>query len=302
MSASFDFNDFKKRLSKLVKSSHKKIAYMRALVAKDGAQGLIHWFKSQSQLEQLDEAIADLINDSQADDFTLLRVATTIKSFQLLDEDLGQAEWYETAHNLLQEYDTTLIEKKFCDLKKLQLASKELRFISDADEFHQRYQLQPIQQKVKIMYQDIEKHISEFKALEKEKIALKTEQDKVKTLELEKQKAEAEAKKASMENLKIKEKRLAIIEEKKKRLAEKELAEQKHTHELELAEKNAKQAEIQRQEKLQDAYVELQLEEKLSNWTTQDLAKFMLKKISDSSLDEEKQQSLTILLEEILND
>jgi hypothetical protein len=294
-----DFEKIKQNLVRKADSGKKRLSHLYDLASREGWHGIGHWFKSQNEIEQLSGAIDELIIASEDEDFTLLQVDSVLNSFKLLDEDKSQAEWYKTAHCLIEEFQQRLVENKLFDLKKLQAVCKELKFISEATEFHERYRLQPIQEKVIAMYKDLEQHINDYKSLEKQRIELKNNQDKIKQAELEKSKAQAEAKKAMLESVKIKEKRLAIIEEKKKKMADKELLEAQQANELKMAEIESKRSEQARQEKLQEAYIDLQLEEKIMQWDAKDVAEILTKKLADSSLDDSKKQSLKLLLDSL---
>ncbi|WP_196139068.1 hypothetical protein [Aliikangiella sp. G2MR2-5] len=275
----------------------KKLNHLGHSISRSGMEGVQLWFKSHSQLEEFEEAVAELVKASEEPDFKLLQVYTTFSSFILPEEDIGQAEWYNTAHQQLEKFESRLKENKQWDMSSLKASVKELKFISQAEEFHQRYQIEPIRQKVTQLYQFLEQSISDFKQFEKERLEASHQEEKRKVAELEAKKAEAVAKKAMLENMKIKEKRLAIIEEKKRRQAEKEAAEA----ELKLKEKEmdsqAKQAELSRQAQLQDAYLDLQIEEKLGQWELDRLVEKLKQKIESNTLTEDDRQSLTAFID-----
>ena len=299
VSKSFDIDKIKKKTAEISKNWQKKMNYLSESMSRSGMEGATHWLKSHHQIDDLKSALEDLVTASEQDDFKLIQVETTLSSFILPEEDLGQAEWYRTASNLLDDFQKTLIEQHKFDKQKITAVLNELKFISQADEFHQRYQIQLIQQKVTQVYQELTKALTDFKSGEKEKLNTQKEQDKLKAAQIEADKAKAEAKKVMLESVKIKEKRLAIIEEKKRKLAERELLEAQNKHELENSELLAKQAETERQAKLQDAYIDLQLEEKINSWSVSHVTSLLQQKVEQSEVDEKLKAKISSLAAEL---
>ena len=297
MTKSIDLDEIKKRAAELSDTWQKKLGHLSSSVSRMGKDGFSHWLKSHNQIDELAEALEELLKASEAEDFQLIQVHTTLSSFVLPEEDLGQAEWYLTAHNCLLSFEKKLIEDKQFDRKLLEGAIKELKFISQADEFHQCYHLQSIQQMVTTLYQSLQSEILEFKNLEKEKLAAQKEEEKLELARLAAKKEEAAAKKVMMENVKIKEKRIAIMEEKKRKVAEKELLEAKQKQEMQQAEVDAKKAEQDRQAKLQDAYLDLQIEEKIGQWDLSDLIDKLRKRLEVENLDDAQKQALTAFID-----
>lgn len=295
----FDLDKIKEQSVEFSKNWQKKLSYLSESVSRSGMEGAGHWLKSHHQIDELKEAISDLIESSNAKDFKLIQVDTTLSSFVIPKEDLDQAEWYRTADALLESFYKTLKEKQNVDLKLLKSLLNELKFISQADEFHQRYQIQSIQEKVTKVYQDLLKVLDEFKAIERKRLSTKKEDDALKEKELETEKAQALAKAKAMEAVKMKEKRLAIIEEKKRKLAEKELLIANKSKEAEMIELNAKKAETERQSKLQDAYVDLQIEDRINQWSVLDIIEILQKKASEESMDDEIKFKITELKSDI---
>jgi len=294
-----DFQQLKTRSTELGKSWKKKLGYLSESVSRDGLGGASHWLKSHHQIEAFEEAINDLLVASESEDFTLLQVETTLSSFVLPEEDRAQAEWYGAAHKLLLQFEKSMFDDRYFDSKLLPSILNELKFISQSNEFHHRYGLQQIQEKVTKMYQTLQQSLADHKATEKEKLSQKSDENKIKLAQIESEKSQADAKKAMMESVKIKEKRLAIIEEKKRLLAEKELAEKTIEQEQRQAEIQAKQAEVERQAKLQEAYIDLQLEEKVANWEIAEFIDKFNKRLNNASLDEEQKQLLAAFSEAI---
>ncbi len=296
---SFDFDKLKKQSARFSKKWQKKLHHLSESVSRSGLDGANHWLKSHDQIDELQEALADLCKAAEEKNFRLTQVETTFSSFAIPKEDSGQAEWYKIADQLLSDFEKSLLEKKKLDNRKLQLAINELKYISQADEFHQRYHIESIQEKVTAVYNSLLNSINEFKSLEKNKAKKQNEHEKLELAKLEAEKAKSQAKKSMMEGLKIKEKRLAIIEEKKRRIAEKELFESQSKVETEQSELQAKKAESERQAKLQDAYVDLQIEEKISHWSLKDTVKILQRKLDQNSIDSDIKDKFELLLDEI---
>ncbi|WP_444995891.1 hypothetical protein [Aliikangiella sp. IMCC44359] len=300
MNKSVDLNALKERAKEFQKRWRVKLNHLSGAISRSGMEGAAYWFKSHHQLEELKSAIEDLLIASERDSFRLSQVETTLSSFVLPEEDQGQAEWYKTADNLLESFTVKLQEKQQFDKQLLNSALKELKFISEADEFHSLYQIESIQQKVTQVYQELQKALAEFKTIEQQKLKNAKEQEQLKLAQLETDKAQAEAKKAMLESVKIKEKRIAIMEEKKRKIAEKELLESEAKIEFQKSELNAKQAEEERQSKLQDAYVDLQLEEKITNWTITDTLNILKEKLEKEDSDPNLQLKITQIIEDIV--
>ncbi|TQV88151.1 hypothetical protein [Aliikangiella coralliicola] len=301
MTKSFDFDEFKKKAAETGQTLQKKLNYLSESVSRSGMEGVTHWLKSHHQIDDLKAAINDLLAASEEETFTLLQVHTTFSSFVLPEEDSGQAEWYQTADSYLKNFEKSLVEDKVFNVKALQSALNELKFISQSTDFHQRYKIETIQEKVTQLYQTLQQALKDYKAIEKEKLSTKQDDDKLKAAELETRRAEAEAKKVMLENVKIKEKRLTILEEKKRRIAEKELLEKQAEQQLKDSEIQAKQAEVDRQAKLQDAYVDLQLEEKLARWEVNDYVNKLRNKLEKDDLTEADKATLSELTEYLNN-
>ncbi len=292
MTKSIDFKELKQNAIIFGKTWQKKLVYLNESLSRSGMEGANHWLKSHHQIEQLNEAIQELVTKAKEDDFSLLLVETTFSCFTLPEEDKGQAEWYLSAHNYLTSFQQSLTEKNEFNIKTLQSAANELKFISEANEFHQRYKIEVIQQKVAKMYQEILKSIQEYQVNQKQNTATIKAQDKIKIAEIEEKKTQAQAKIAMAETIKVKEKRLAIIEEKRRLVAEKELVESQEAQQKEMAELEIKQAEVARQAKLQDDYIKLQIEEALSKLQIEELIRLFSEKLALSYLTEEQNKTL----------
>lgn len=287
------------RTKKFASLWQKKLRYLSEAISRSGKKGINHWIKFHPQIEEFEGAIGELIRASEQESFNLLQVDTTLRCFNLPEEDRDQHGWYKTAHHYLFEFEQKLIQENRFDIKALQAALNELKFISQSNEFHIRYNLQSIQEKVIKVYQNLLQMIREHKIQEKEKANAEKESHRLKMAQAEENKAKAEAKKVMLENIKIKEKRIAIIEDRKRKAADKELIEAENIRQQENAEIEAKRAEIERQNKLQEAYIDLQLEEKISHWDISDFAEKLTIKLDQTSLTEQQKHRMQQLISDI---
>ncbi len=271
MSKSIDFEKLKQQISVFIDVVRRKFAYLLDCINRFGFPGIAWWFKSHQQQDEFKIALADLRNELAQEQTCLLSVEKIFSDFVIPEEDLGHVYWYTDAHNKLEVFDKTLKEKNKFDIKQLQQAMNELKFIGQSDEFHSIYQLEDIQQRVKDMYQELQQKIVEQQSLERQKIETDKQQQIAHLAQADADKAASVAKAKMMEAVKIKEKRLAIIEEKNRQLAEKESIKLRIIEQNEQAEIKAKEAEIERQTKLQESYRELELKEKLKELPLEEL-------------------------------
>ena len=117
MTQSIEFNELKQRAIIFSKTWQKKLAYLSDLVSRSGMDGAKYWLKSHHQIDQLKEAIEELLKKANQENFSLLLVDTTFSCFVLPEEDKGQAEWYLSAHNYLTSFQQSLVEKELFDKK-----------------------------------------------------------------------------------------------------------------------------------------------------------------------------------------
>ena len=284
MSKSFDFKKLKQQISIFIAIVQRKFAYLLDCINRFGFAGVSWWFKTHQQIDALKIALEELRSELAADEVCLLSVERTFSDFIIPEDDLGHVYWYTDAYNKLETFAKKLTEKNKFDIKLLQLAMNELKFIGQSDEFHQTYQLEKIQQRIKNMYQELQKKMVEQQSLEKQKI--ETEKQK-QTANIAKAKADEAASIARvklMESVKIKEKRLAIIEEKKRQLAEKETVELRMKEQNELVEIKAKQAEVERQANLQESYRVLEIKEKTKELPLEELIEIVNQKIVNKKI------------------
>ncbi|MCF6192972.1 MAG: hypothetical protein L3J46_01410 [Kangiellaceae bacterium] len=246
--------------------------------------GFQWWFKTQAQHDEFELALSQLRTDLAAAEVNLLSVERVFADYIVPEEDLGHVYWYSDAHKKLEAFESNLTKNKVVDIKLLQQAMNELKHIGQSNDFHQHYQLEDIQNRVNVMYQELQAKIVEQQSIERAKLENDKEKQIVALAEAEADKAAAVTKSKMMDNIKIKEKRLAIIEQKKMQLAEKDTAEIRRKEQNELAEIQAKQAETERQTALQQSYANLEIKEKAKELPLEELIEVVNQKIEDKKI------------------
>ncbi len=159
-------------------------------ISYDPAGGFIWWLKTHKQKLAFDEALVKLRQNARKPDFQLDEVTRIFSEFILKEDDAGQVQWYQDAHNQLLISQQQLAEASILKEHMIKQALIELRFISEADQFHEYFQLQPLQRRVRDMYDAILKRLDIL--LEDTK-----KQNQQHKLELEIRQSEAEAKQAA---------------------------------------------------------------------------------------------------------
>jgi hypothetical protein len=284
VSKAFDIEKFKQSCSTLWGIVQQKSRYLSHCISRFGGAGISWWFKTHQQQDEFKVALKDLRRELEDDAVQFDLVEKVFSGFIVPEEDLGHVYWYTDAHNKLKSFEKKLDETSVFDAKMLKQAMNELKFIGQSDEFHEIYQLKDVQQKVKIMYQDLQQKIAEQQSIEREKVSLESQRKAADLAAKEAEKAASLAKAKMMESMKVKEKRLAIIEDKKRQQVEKELTEVRMKEQNELAEQQAKTAEIARQEKLQDSYRALEIEETLNNMPLEEVIEMVNNKIENKHI------------------
>ncbi len=132
-----------------------KSEHLMQELSNDPMGGFMWWLKTHKQKLAMDDAMSELLQHARKPDFQLDEVAVVFSKFQLKKDDAGQAQWYQDAHNKLLICQRQLEESSTLKLKMVEPALIELRFISEADQFHQYFQLQPLQRRVRDMYETI---------------------------------------------------------------------------------------------------------------------------------------------------
>lgn len=284
MSKSVDFEKIKQQTAVFMGVVQRKFVYLVGCINRFGFNGVAWWFKTHGQVDELKIALDDLRANFEKEDVSLSIVERILGDFKLPEEDLGHVFWYTDAHKKLDAFETKLTDKKIFDIKLLQKAMNELKFIGQANQFHQIYQLEAIQQRIKDMYQVLQKKIVEQQALEKQKLEADKKQQMADLAKSESDKVAAIAKAKTMEAVKIKEKRLAIIEEKKRQELENQAQELKMKEQNEQAEIRAKEAEAERQSKLQESYRELEIQEKIKELPLEELLDIVNQKVENKTI------------------
>ncbi len=121
----------------------------------DPKGGFVWWLKTHGQKLAFDKALEDLLQEARKPDFQLNRVYQVFSKFKLKKDDAGQAQWYQDAHDQLINCQQILDNASILKSNMIKPALTELRFISEADQFHQQFQLQPLQRRVREMYESI---------------------------------------------------------------------------------------------------------------------------------------------------
>jgi hypothetical protein len=134
----------------LQKSSHLK----EELII-DPKGGFFWWLQTHSQKLALEKAMQELLQAARKPNFQLVQVAKQLSQFKLKKDDAGQAKWYKDAHTQLLNCQKTLDEASLLKRDMINPALTELKYISEADDFHQYFQLQPLQRRVRDMYEAI---------------------------------------------------------------------------------------------------------------------------------------------------
>ncbi len=284
MSKSFDFDKFKQQTSIFIGMVGRKFAYLMDCINRFGFSGVSWWFKTHGQSDQLKIALEDLRTELDSEEANLLLIEKKFSDFIIPEDDLGHVYWYTDAHNKLMVFDKKLTETKIFDIKLLQLAMNEMKFIGESNEFHQLYHLENIQQRVNDMYQELQQKISQQQSFEKQNIEIEKQKQIVDLEKSKADKAASVAKAKMMESVKIKEKRLAIIEEKKRQVAERETVAIKIQEQNEQAEISAKKAEVERQTKLQESYRELEIKEKIKELPLEELIEMVKHQIEQKKI------------------
>lgn len=280
----FEIEQVKTKLSNFGKLSQRKFAYLLKCINRFGANGAFWWLKTHGQNDDLKESVQDLLTSFENPMTPLNLVQQVLDNYQLPDEDLGYVMWYSDAHNKLLNFQAVLEKKNSFDVSLLQSAMNELKYIGQAQEFHQYYGLELLQKKVRDMYQQLQESIDKNQALNYEKLEADKRQLELTLKQGELDKLKAKAKIKTMEAVKIKEKRIAIMENKKRKMAEIELVELEIKKQNEQSEFDAKKAEAKRQASLQESYRELEIAEKIKEMPLEKLVSLVNTQITNKKI------------------
>ena len=134
----------------LQKSSH-----LKEELILDPKGGFFWWLQTHSQKLALEKSMQALLQDARKPNFQFDQVTEQLSQFKLKKDDAGQAKWYKDAHTQLLKCQKTLDEASLLKREMINPALTELKYISEADDFHQYFQLQPLQRRVRDMYEAI---------------------------------------------------------------------------------------------------------------------------------------------------
>ena len=213
--------------------------------------------KNREQYPLMEIALNKLRHRTEEDDFKFTEVYECLKQFNLRDDDLGHAEWYFQADNKITALQKRLDKGDILIQGIFRGVMSELKYITEANDFHKQWRLVALQEKVNTMYQHLLKQIDDLKH------AAVTQQ------QLETKKATLDEKKLDLEKITVQKEALQIQKDKaeiqrEKVIQEKLYREARHAEHLEaqkfLQMKDKKQQEedeVKRREDLQNSYADL---------------------------------------------
>ncbi|PCJ49021.1 MAG: hypothetical protein COA74_07075 [Gammaproteobacteria bacterium] len=132
-----------------------KMSHLRGELLIDPKGGFFWWLQTHRQKLALEQAMEELLKNARKPDFQLNQVTETLLSFKLKKDDVGQAKWYQDAHSQLLNCQKTLDGASILKREMIKPALTELKYISEAEQFHQYFHLQPMQRRVRDMYEAI---------------------------------------------------------------------------------------------------------------------------------------------------
>ena len=233
--------------------------YFQKLVKDDPSTALKVWKATYKEQEALQEAVNTLSQRSNSENFEWVEVPRVLGNFTLQDDDQGQADWYNTAHHHYHTITQKLEQGTRFKPPVVEPLMKELRYISGANEFHQKFQLIGLQERIRAMYDNLLQRIDEHNALHKAELQQKTAQSEIEKIKAQEALVAAENEKLAQQNRLVQEQRIKAVEE-KKRLEAKRAADEAEQQRLEKQrEYDAEAAQRRRQEELQASFRDLNL-------------------------------------------
>ncbi|NVJ51323.1 MAG: hypothetical protein HWE11_13115, partial [Gammaproteobacteria bacterium] len=275
------------------------VRYFIECYREDKKGALAWWWKTNAQNEALKDAIKELSNKVNQDNFTLDKIWTTLSDFTLRPEDISKLKWFEDAHDKIISVTTQFKTGKTPDRVTLQKLQNQLRFIANSEDFCQKFGLEKARKEVFRMYKDLTNVLNDLKKVEREKLAMKENEQKLEAKRLAKEKAEAELKKEKAALIKEKETRLKAVEEKKKAIAFKQAQEAERVKEERLSELRAQEAEKQRQLQLQSSFVDMQVQDRLKLLSVKELAVMLNSRVLQSDLSDDDKSTLNDLKDKL---
>ncbi len=179
-------NAFQKAVKQLKNVLGQKSNHLLFELKNDPKGGFFWWLQTHSQKLELDIALEKLRQDARKPGFKLDSVTKTLAQFKVRKDDLGHAQWYQDAHDQLENCLKALASVSILKPKMIKPAMTDLRYISEADDFHQYFQLQPLQRRVQDMYEALTDRLDVLLAETK----LQTQEHK-KEIDIRKNEAEA---------------------------------------------------------------------------------------------------------------
>ncbi|NQD35516.1 hypothetical protein HPT27_00680 [Permianibacter sp. IMCC34836] len=256
--ASDDKNEKKPALKERLGEWRGHLGYLRELVKEDPGKAWDHWKSTYKEQDALKAAITELSTRCQSDDFSWEQVTATLTRFHLRTDDLGQAEWYQNAHRQYEQALARLDKEQRFRPAFVEGLIKELRFLAEANDFHQKFGLSALQARIKTMYHALVQRIDEFNAIAKEELAVKKQQAELEKIKAQEAVVAAENEKVAQQNRLVQEQRMKVMEE-RKRLEAKRAADEAEQLRLEKQrEYDAEESHRKRQQELQDSFKNLQ--------------------------------------------
>ncbi len=277
------------------------LSYLHSLYKEDPNTAVTHWKQTYKERDSFAQALKDLQERQTADNFAWEEIPRVLGQFHMREDDRGQADWYGDAARQYQAVLNAIEKQKTFKPQLVQPLMKELKFIAEADAFHQKFGLSAIQQKVKTMYQTLQQRIDEYMKLQKQQLEIASKDKEIEKLRAQEAIATAEAQKVAQENRLVQEQRLKVVED-KKRLEAKRAAEEAERVRLERQrEIEAELAEARRREELSASFRAIEQEElmrkALQNMSLSQCAEGLLRQLfeKDQLSEQEKAAAARVL-------
>ena len=284
-------NTIKSKSHKLGSVLSQKSKHLTEELSYDPIGGFLWWLKTHKQKPAMDEALTNLLQHARKPNFQLDEVAKLFATFKLKKDDAGQAQWYQDAHDKLVICQRQLEEASILKLKMVEPALVELRFISEADHFHQYFQLQPLQRRVRDMYEAIIERMDILLEDTRNKQKLHKQEIDIRNKEAEVQQA---AEKAKHSKHKLEKEQAALKKIKKEReLLDSQRDADEEAWKREEADRKLRIQESQhhQQQALQDSYQELNADAQSPSMEA------LLKQIKNNELDRNDPKTKELLQE-----
>jgi len=248
---------FQVKLTDWVLRTRKQLGYLSKELKMHPGGGFSWWLSNRSEYPAMEVALNELKLRIEKEDFLFSEVYNCFNQFTLRDDDLGHAEWYLQADKKISALSKRLEKGDILVQGIFRGVISELKYITEANSFHKKWGLIPLQEKVTTMYQKLLDQIDELKSASviQQKLESKKLTIDEKKLDLEKIHAQKEALQLQKEKAEIH--REKVIQEKLYREAKRDehLQAQKFLQMQEQKQQN--DAEEKRRIDLQESYSEL---------------------------------------------